>query len=45
MDGVSESGCRCRAKGNTVQLDSYYVKGAEESGHSVEVISLVKSEV
>ena len=34
-----------RAKGNTAQLVSHFVKGAEESGHSVEVISLVKSEV
>ena len=34
-----------RANGNTAQLVSHFVKGAEESGHSVEVISLVKNEV
>ena len=34
-----------RPKGNTVQLVSHFVKGAEKSGHSVEVISLVKNEV
>lgn len=28
-----------RAKGNTAQLTDSFVKGAEESGHSVEVIS------
>lgn len=34
-----------RANGNTAQLVSHFVKGAEESGHSVEVISLIKNEV
>ena len=34
-----------RQKGNTAQLVSHFVKGAEESGHLVEVISLVKNEV
>ena len=34
-----------RANGNTAQLVSHFVKGAEESGHLVEVISLVKNEV
>ena len=34
-----------RANGNTAQLVSSFVKGAEESGHSVEVISLIKNEV
>lgn len=34
-----------RANGNTAQLVSHFVKGAEESGHTVEVISLVKNEV
>ena len=34
-----------RPKGNTAQLVIHFVKGAEESGHSVEVISLVKNEV
>ena len=33
------------SEGNTAQLVSHFVKGAEESGHSVEVISLVKNEV
>ena len=32
-------------KGNTAQLVSHFVKGAEERGHSVEVISLLKNEV
>lgn len=34
-----------RAKGNTAQLIDSFVKGAEESGHSVEIISLLKNEV
>lgn len=34
-----------RANGNTAQLVSYFVKGAEGSGHSVEVISLIKNEI
>lgn len=34
-----------RANGNTAQLVSHFVKGAEESGHSVEIISLAKNEV
>ena len=34
-----------RAKGNTVQFINSFVAGAEESGHSVEVISLLKNEV
>ena len=34
-----------RANGNTAQLVSHFVKGAEESGHSVKVISLIKNEV
>ena len=34
-----------RQKGNTAQLVSHFVKGAEERGHSVEVISLLKNEV
>ena len=34
-----------RAKGNTAQLVNSFVAGAEESGHSVEVISLLKNEV
>lgn len=34
-----------RANGNTAQLINHFVKGAEESGHSVEVISLMANEV
>lgn len=34
-----------RAKGNTAQLINSFKTGAEESGHSVEVISLLKNEV
>lgn len=34
-----------RANGNTSQLVSHFVKGVKESGHSAEIISLVKSEV
>ena len=34
-----------RPKGNTTQLIEAFVKGAEEAGHNVEVISLIKNEV
>lgn len=34
-----------RANGNTAQLVRHFVKGAEEGGHSVEVVSLIKNEV
>lgn len=34
-----------RPKGNTAQLVSHFAKGAEEAGHEVEIISLVKNEV
>ena len=34
-----------RANGNTTQLVSSFVKGAEDAGHKVEVISLMKNEV
>ena len=34
-----------RPKGNTAQLIDSFVKGAEEAGHRVEVISLMKNEV
>lgn len=34
-----------RPNGNTAQLVASFAKGAEESGHSVEVISLLKNEV
>ncbi|MDE6710626.1 MAG: flavodoxin family protein, partial [Oscillospiraceae bacterium] len=34
-----------RPNGNTSQLVNSFAKGAEESGHSVEIISLVKNEV
>ena len=34
-----------RPKGNTAQLVSSFVEGAEEAGHRVEVISLLKNEV
>lgn len=34
-----------RANGNTAQLVSHFAKGAQESGHSVEVISLAEHEV
>ncbi len=34
-----------RAKGNNAQLVSSFVAGAEESGHSAEVILLLKNEV
>ena len=34
-----------KSKGNTAQLVDSFAKGAEEKGHSVEIISLVKNEV
>ena len=34
-----------RPKGNTAQLVASFVKGAEDAGHSVEIISLNKTEV
>lgn len=34
-----------RANGNTAQLVSSFAKGAEDAGHKVEVISLMKCEV
>ncbi|MDE6434471.1 MAG: flavodoxin family protein [Lachnospiraceae bacterium] len=34
-----------RYKGNTEQLIEFFVKGATEAGHYVEVISLIKNEV
>ena len=34
-----------RPKGNTARLVDSFVKGAEEAGHSVEKVSLVKTEV
>ena len=34
-----------RKNGNTAQLIAHFVKGAEESGHSIEVISLAENEV
>lgn len=34
-----------RPKGNTAQLVMSFVKGAEEAGHHVEVVSLLKNEV
>lgn len=34
-----------RPKGNTAQLVSHFVLGAEEAGHHVEVVSLLKNEV
>lgn len=34
-----------RSNGNTAQLVNSFAKGAGESGHSVEIISLVKNEV
>ena len=34
-----------RPNGNTAQLTGAFVRGAEEAGHSVEVVSLTKTEV
>ena len=34
-----------RAKGNTARLVESFKAGAEESGHSVEVVSLLRNEV
>lgn len=34
-----------RPKGNTVQLVEQFVRGAEEAGHQVEIVSLLKEEV
>lgn len=34
-----------RANGNTAQLVKHFVRGAEEAGHQVEVISLIKNEI
>ncbi len=34
-----------RPKGNTAQLVEHFIKGAEEAGNNVELISLLKSEV
>lgn len=34
-----------RPKGNTAQLTASFVRGAEEAGHHVEVVSLLKNEV
>lgn len=34
-----------KSKGNTAQFVDSFAKGAEEKGHSVEIISLVKNEV
>ena len=34
-----------RPKGNTAQLVEHFIKGAEDAGHKVELISLMKNEV
>ena len=34
-----------RPRGNTAQLCQQFARGAEEAGHSVETISLLKNEV
>ena len=34
-----------RPKGNTAQLVEYFIKGAEDAGHKVELVSLMKNEV
>ena len=34
-----------RPNGNTAQLIDIFAKGAEEAGHSIEIISLKKNEV
>ena len=34
-----------RPKGNTAQLVAAFKRGAEEAGHHVEVVSLIKKEV
>lgn len=34
-----------RPKGNTAQLVEHFIKGAEETGHKTEWISLLKNEV
>lgn len=34
-----------RPKGNTAQLVAAFKRGAEEAGHQVEVVSLIKKEV
>lgn len=34
-----------RAKGNTARLVESFVRGAEDAGHTVEVVSLLKYEV
>lgn len=34
-----------RPKGNTAQLVEHFAAGARESGHTVEIISLLKNEV
>ena len=34
-----------RPKGNTAQLVGSFVRGAEDAGHQIEVVSLLKHEV
>lgn len=34
-----------RPKGNTVQLMEHFAKGAQEAGHQIEIVSLLKNEV